>query len=130
MAIHCDHRNLAHIFGANGAPTSKAVAQGLQGWRVFFGQFLYTIVHIAGDENCWADLLPHWVMRSEGPVCVHASVKYAEVRFARNDKFAMKEVVRGVPAAGAEGGPTRDTAMGVVRWIPKGCTGWSTMATA
>ena len=40
-----------------GAPTSKAVAQRLQGWRVFFGQFLYTIVHIAGDENCWADLL-------------------------------------------------------------------------
>ena len=55
-----------------GAPTSKAVAQRLQGWRVFLGQFPYTIVHIAGDENCWADLLSRWV-RPEGPVCVHAS---------------------------------------------------------
>ena len=53
VAIHCDHRNLAYIFGVNGAPTSKAVAQRLQGWRVFLGQFPYTIVQIAGDENCW-----------------------------------------------------------------------------
>ena len=57
MAIHCDHRNLAYISGANGAPTSKAVAQRLQGYRVFIGQFAYTIVHIPGDENCWGDLL-------------------------------------------------------------------------
>ena len=27
VTIYCDHRNLANIFGANGAPTSKAVAQ-------------------------------------------------------------------------------------------------------
>ena len=51
VAIHCDHRNLVDIFGANGAPTSKAVAQRLQGWRVFLGQFPYTIVNIPGDEN-------------------------------------------------------------------------------
>ena len=38
MAIHCNHRNLAYIFGRNGAPTSKAVAQRLQGYRVFLGQ--------------------------------------------------------------------------------------------
>jgi len=96
-----------------GAPTSKAVAQRLQGWRVFLGQFPYTIVHIPGDENCWGDLLSRWVTRPGGPVCVHASVKYTEVLFAGSDKFPTKEVVRGVQAAAAEGGPTRDTAMGV-----------------
>ena len=52
VAIDCDHRNLACNFGANGAPTSKAVAQGLQGWRVFLGQLTHTIVHMPGDENC------------------------------------------------------------------------------
>ena len=56
VAIHCDRRNLANILGANGAPTSKAVAQRVQGWRVFLGHFPYTIVHIPGDENCWGDL--------------------------------------------------------------------------
>ena len=51
--------------------------------------------------------------RSEGPICGHASVKYTELLFAGGDKFPTKEVVRGVQAAAAEGGPTRDTAMGV-----------------
>ena len=45
---------------------------------------------------------------------MHASVKYTEVLFAGGDKFPTKEVVHGVQAATAEGGPTRDTAMGVV----------------
>ena len=72
------------------------------------------IVYIAGDENCGADLLSRWVTRPEGPVFVHASVKYTEVLFAGGDKFPTKEVVHGVQAATAEGGPTRDTAMGVV----------------
>ena len=74
------------------------------------------IVHIAGDENCWAYLLSRWVTRSEGLVCEHTSVKYKEVVFAGSDKFPTKEVVRGVQAAAAEGGPTRDTAMGAASW--------------
>ena len=47
------------------------------------------------------------------PVCVHASVKYTEMLFAGSDKFPTKEVVHGVQVAAAEGGPTRDTAMGM-----------------
>ena len=71
------------------------------------------IVHIAGDANCWGDLLSGWVTRSRGPVCAHASVNYAEVLFAGSDKFPPKEVVRDVQAAVAEGGPTGDTTLGV-----------------
>ena len=81
------------------------------------------IVHTAGDENCWAYLLSRWMTWSEGPVCAHASVKYTEVLFAGSDKFPTKEVVRGVQAAAAEGGPTRYTAMGVAglrRAVPGG----------
>ena len=59
------------------------------------------------------NLLSRGVTWSEGLVCAHASVKYTEVLFAGSDKFPTKEVVRGVQAAAAEGGPTRDTAMGV-----------------
>ena len=114
MAIHCDHRNLAYICGANGAPTSKAVGQRLQRWRVFLGQFPYAIVHIPGDENRWGDLLSRWMTRPGGHIGVHAaSVKYTEVLFAGSDKFQTKEVVRGVQATAAEGGPTLDTALGV-----------------
>ena len=41
------------------------------------------------------------------------SVKYTEVLFAGSDKFPTEEIVRGVKAAVAKGGLTRDTAMGV-----------------
>ena len=68
--------------------------------------------------------------RPGGVVCVQASVKYTEVLFAGSDKFPKKKVVRGVEAAAAEGGPTCDTAMGVIHWIPRVCTGWSTITTA
>ena len=78
------------------------------------------IVHIDGNDNYWAHLLSRWVTRSEGPVCAHASVKYTGVLSAGSDKFPTKEVVRGVQAAAAEGGPTRCTAMGVASL---GCEG-------
>ena len=45
---------------------------------------------------------------------MHAGVKYTEVIYAGNDKFPTKEAVHGVQATAAEGGPTRDSAMGVV----------------
>ena len=59
------------------------------------------------------NLLSRGVTWSEGLVCAHASVKYTEVLFAGSHKFSTKEVVRGVQAAAAKGGPTRHTAMGV-----------------
>ena len=71
------------------------------------------IAHITGDDNSWAYLLSRWVTRSEGPVCTHASVGYTDVLFDGRDRLPTKEVVRGVQAAAAEGGPTRDTAIGV-----------------
>ena len=74
---------------------------------------LCPIVHIAGDANCWGDLLSGWVTRSRGPVCAYASVNYTKVLFAGSDKFPPKEVVRDVQAAVAEGGPTGDTTLGV-----------------
>ena len=58
VAIQCDNRNLEYLFGANGAPTSKVVAQRSQGWRVFLGHFQYTIVHIPGNDNCWGTCCP------------------------------------------------------------------------
>ena len=51
---------------------------------------------------------------------MHASVKHTEVFFAGSDKFPAKEVVRGVQAVAAEGGPTRDTALGVASLDSKG----------
>ena len=46
-------------------------------------------------------------------MCVHASVKYAEMLFTGSDNILTKEDVRGVQAAAAGDGPTLDTALGV-----------------
>ena len=78
------------------------------------------IVHIPGDENCWGDLLSRWVTRPGGPVSVHASVKYTEVLSAGSDKFPTKEVLGGLQAAAAEGGPTLDTTFGAASMDPEG----------
>ena len=55
-------------------------------------------------------------------MCVHASVKYAEVLFLdlRSDKFPTKEVMRGTQATAAGDGPTLDTALGVASQDSKG----------
>lgn len=57
--ILCDHRNLAYILchGATGATISKTVAQRLQGWGAYIGQFNYKVVHIPGARNSLGDML-------------------------------------------------------------------------
>ena len=59
FAVYRDHRSLAYIFhpGATNVPPSKMAAQRLQGWSAYLGQFKYTVVHLAGTENFWGDLL-------------------------------------------------------------------------
>ena len=46
-------------------------------------------------------------------MCVHASVKYAEVLFAGRNNFPTKEIVRGVQTVAAGDGPTIGTALGL-----------------
>ena len=53
------------------------------------------IVHIAGDENCWAYLLSRSMTQLESPVCADAIDKYTKSPSAGSDKFPTKEVVRG-----------------------------------
>ena len=52
---------------------------------MFLGQLPYTIVHIAGDENCWGDVMSRWLTWPGGSVCAHASVKYTDVLLAGSD---------------------------------------------
>ena len=69
--IDSDHRNMANIFSLGGlvAELPKATAPQLVHWRVSLGQLDYQIIHIAGSENCWGDLLSRWrKLGTEGDV--------------------------------------------------------------
>ena len=55
---------------------AKTTAQRLDQWKALFGQYDYTLMHIAGDRNCWKDLLSRWVTVTS--VSVGASAVYAD----------------------------------------------------
>ncbi|CAM9877797.1 unnamed protein product, partial [Chrysoparadoxa australica] len=60
--LYCDHRALAYVFHPHRAiyTVSKATSQRLNHWAVYLAQFDYSIEHLAGLRNMWADLLSRW----------------------------------------------------------------------
>jgi uncharacterized membrane protein YgcG len=57
-----DHRNLRYIFNPVGvvSQVTKPQADRLERWAVYLRCFEYTIEHIAGELNVWADMLSRW----------------------------------------------------------------------
>ena len=55
VRICTDHRNLAYIFDREAFVSSvaKTTAQRLDQWKAVLGQYDCTIMHVAGDHNCW-----------------------------------------------------------------------------
>ena len=54
--ILTDHRNLIYLFNPS-AEVKLATTQRLQRWSLMLQQYNYTIDHVPGDENKFADLL-------------------------------------------------------------------------
>lgn len=69
--LFTDHKNLIYIFN----PTSvngnlqKHIVNKVERWALTLASFRYTIVHIPGEENVWADLLSRWGSRQDDPAC-------------------------------------------------------------
>lgn len=60
--LFTDHKNLVFIFDpvSVNARIQKHVANKIERWALLLSSFRYTIVHITGEDNCWADLLSRW----------------------------------------------------------------------
>eukprot|EP00736_Rhodelphis_marinus_P010119 Rmarinus@m.1922 len=61
--IYTDHANLRYIFSAGGGAEhckSRTVLDRLGRWAMQLQAFNYTVQHIPGAENHWADLLSRW----------------------------------------------------------------------
>ena len=60
--LYTDHRNLTFIFSplAVSPHLSKAALNKIERWALLLSAFRYTVSHIPGPENCWADLLSRW----------------------------------------------------------------------
>ena len=113
LAIHCDNRNLARIFGATERPHSRRWHNVNKDGVCFSDSSRTPSCTPLAMTTAGGNLLLRWVTRPGGSVFVHASVKDAEMLFVGSDKFPTKEVVRGVQAAAAGDGLNFDTALGV-----------------
>jgi transposase InsO family protein len=58
--ILCDHRNLIYMFSAGNTNMKMPTSLKLQRWALRLQGYRYTIEHIDGDNNLWADLLSRW----------------------------------------------------------------------
>ncbi|KAE9038096.1 hypothetical protein PR002_g6194 [Phytophthora rubi] len=57
--LYSDHRNLIFIF-APGDEIKKHVGGKLQRWSLKLNELRYTIEHISGEDNVWADMASRW----------------------------------------------------------------------
>ena len=67
FCLFTDHKNLVFIFNPHMAspPLAKHKVTKIERWAMQLAGFRYTIMHIPGEENCWADLLSR---RGSAPV--------------------------------------------------------------
>ena len=63
VRIYTDQCNLAYISEPEACVlcVPKTAAQRLEKWKMSHAQYVYTIMHIFGERNCWGDLLSRWV---------------------------------------------------------------------
>lgn len=64
--MYCDHRNLIHVF-APGYGVKKHVRGKLLRWSMKLMEYRYTIEHIDGTHNVWADMVSRWAGTRPAP---------------------------------------------------------------
>jgi len=64
--LFTDHSNLVFLYHPqrSNIRMNKTIYSKVQRWSLILSMFEYTIVHIKGEENCWADLLSRWAKRT------------------------------------------------------------------
>jgi hypothetical protein len=88
--MFCDHRNLIHVF-APAESVKKHVRGKLLRWAMKLTEFRYTINHIAGTANVWADMLSRWACQpSATPTAARAvQVRRITTRGARRQEQVL-----------------------------------------
>ncbi|GMF65873.1 unnamed protein product [Phytophthora lilii] len=78
--IYCDHSNLIQIF-APGREVKQHVKGKLQRWALRITGCRYTIEHIAGEHNLWADIVSRWGQQPAEPTMIStATVHHVTTR--------------------------------------------------
>ncbi|KAF1317985.1 Dynein heavy chain, partial [Globisporangium splendens] len=62
--LYCDHANLIPIFAPQ-SELKKHIRAKLQRWAMRLTGYIYTIEHIPGEHNLWADIVSRWGRSSD-----------------------------------------------------------------
>jgi len=134
--LYCDHANLIYLFSPK-KDVKQYVHDRLQRWSLRLLGMRYTIEHISGEHNLWADIVPRWQPHSVTRICAvqtrcQAPVAVADLSHLRplsDEAFVFPSVadivVAQQSAARAVGSPPVVEEDGVLvvdhkPWIPTG----------
>lgn len=81
--MFCDHRNLIHVFAPD-ENVKRHIRGKLLRWAMKLTEFRYTVNHIAGTSNVWADMLSRWACQS----AVSVQVRRVVTRGAQQQQLA------------------------------------------
>ncbi|POM77826.1 Hypothetical protein PHPALM_4727 [Phytophthora palmivora] len=85
--LYCDHRNIIFLFSPN-KELKRHVRGKLLRWSTKLLEYLYSIEHIEGIHNVWADLISRWGGKPQ-PTARMCSAK----RFARKRRKCPAQIV-------------------------------------
>ncbi|KAE8962456.1 hypothetical protein PR001_g29701 [Phytophthora rubi] len=79
--LYCDHRNIIYLF-CPGKELKKHVRGKLLRWSTKLLEYRYTIEHIEGVHNVWADLISRWGGRTLPAARFHSVKRFTRSRAA------------------------------------------------
>ena len=84
--LFTDHRNLVYIFDplSRSVPASRTCGDRLERWQLQLRSYSFSIEHITGEDNVWADIFTRWgAIPIDGtPAILQTSKKLGLVPFA------------------------------------------------
>lgn len=91
--LYCDHANLIFLFSPT-IDVKQHVHDRLQRWSLRLLGLNYTIEHISGEHNLWADIVSRWQPR--------VTLQVATVRTRRQTPVAVSDLSRLRPLSDAD----------------------------
>ncbi|KAK1930096.1 Transposon Tf2-9 polyprotein [Phytophthora citrophthora] len=86
--LYCDHRNIIFLFSPS-KELKKHVRGKLLRWSTKLLEYRYTIEHIAGVHNVWADLISRWGGKQQPAARIHSAKRFTRSKRKHAESVAM-----------------------------------------
>ncbi|OWY98193.1 hypothetical protein PHMEG_00031098 [Phytophthora megakarya] len=94
--LYCDHRNIIYLFSPS-KELKRHVRGKLLRWSTKLLEYRYTIEHIEGVHNVWADLISRWGGQAVPAARIHAAKRFKRTKRKHLETETNKRVVTMTP---------------------------------